>query len=602
MATDSDYWSRFWRTRLTRRRLLQTSAVTAAGLAAAGVVGCGDDEKPSGGTSTAQASPKAGGTFTGPLVGLSTGNPPSLDPQRQLSFLAQIPAAYHYSRLLKFAPGKFTDVEGVTSVQIDFSNVEGDASADVPEVVDGTTFNFKLRDNLKFHNIPPVNGRAVTADDVKHSIDIFAAESPNRGNWLAQVASVEVVDPKTFTIKLKQPFGPAFQVLFANNDGGPWVIPQELLDNKDEVGKRAIGSGPWIFDSWDPNVVIKWKKNPEYYDAPKPYMDGFNGLLIADAERILAEMKNKTYDGTLWSSDLWTRGRTELPDGQWFTGPEHVWGGAYFNFANPPFNDVRVRQALSMAIDRPGILSALDQPKATGGGSGITHVSQYDKFWIDPIKDESTFGPNAKYYKRDVAAAKALLEAAGLGDGIDIQANSSNVYGSGFGKQMEAFAASAREAGFRMNLNLGEYGGYLATTFLGDIPPNAIGLAPLQGSPIDPHNIFFSVFHPSSGRHNWGPKGAVPAAELPKANDPTPAGDAELLALWTKQAQELDPDKRADLVKDVQRMMAQSMWLVPWTGVSTAYVYQPWVKNIKLIRGYGFGAETAVDMWLDKTA
>jgi hypothetical protein len=112
---------------------------------------------------------------------------------------------------------------------------------------------------------------------------------------------------------------------------------------------------------------------------------------------------------------------------------------------------------------------------------------------------------------------------------------------------MDAVAASAEQAGFRMQLNLGEYGGYLSTTFLGDIPPNQIGLAPLIGSPIDPHNIFFSIFHPTSGRHNWGPKGPV-----------------------------------------------------PWPGVSTAYVYQPWVRNIRLIRGYGFGAETAVHLWVDK--
>jgi ABC-type transport system substrate-binding protein len=163
-------------------------------------------------------------------------------------------------------------------------------------------------------------------------------------------------------------------------------------------------------------------------------------------------------------------------------------------------------------------------------------------------------------------------------------------------------AASAGEAGFRMNLNLGEYGGYLATTFLGDIPPNAIGLAPLQGSPIDPHNIFFSIFHPSSGRHNWGPKGAVPAAELPRTGDNTPAGDAALLELWTRQAQELDVEARAEIIKDIQREMAKSMWLVPWPGVSTAYVYQPWVKGIRLIRGYAFGAETATHMWLDKEA
>jgi peptide/nickel transport system substrate-binding protein len=602
MAADSEYWSRFWRRRLSRRRLLQTTAVSAAGLAAAGVVGCGGDDEEGGtqATTTAESSPKAGGTFRSPLVGLSTGNPPSLDAQRQLTFLAQIPAAYHYSRLMKFAAGRTEEIDGATSVQIDFSNVEGDAAEDVPEIVEGTTFNFKLRDNLKFHNIAPVNGRAVTADDVKHSIDVFAAESPNRGNWLAQVDSVTVTDPQNFTIKLKQPFGPAFQVLFANNDGGPWVVPAEILDNKDVAGKTPIGSGPWIFDAWEPNVLIRWRKNPEYYDAPLPYLDVFEGSLTADPEQILANLKNDTFDGSLWSADLWTRARSELPDGQWFTGPEHVWGGAYFNFANPPFNDPRVRQALSMSIDRPGILSSLDQPKATGGGSGNTHISQYDRFWIDPINDAETFGENAKYFAYNIEEAKALLEAAGFPDGIDITANSSNIYGPGFGRQMEAVAASAGQAGFRMQLNLGEYGGYLSTTFLGDIPPNQIGLAPLQGSPIDPHNIFFSVFHPTSGRHNWGPKGPVPAAELPRANDPSPAGDAELLALWTKQAQELDEEARVELVRDVQRMMAESMYLVPWPGVSTAYVYQPWVKNIRLIRGYGFGAETAVHLWVDK--
>jgi len=254
-----------------------------------------------------------------------------------------------------------------------------------------------------------------------------------------------------------------------------------------------------------------------------------------------------------------------------------------------------------MSIDRPGILATLDKPGAVGGGAGLTHVSQYDRFWLDPIKEASEFGENAKYFAQNITEAKALLSAAGFADGVDITANSSSVYGPGFGAQMNAVAASAREAGFRMELNLGEYGGYISTTFLGDIPAGSIGLAPLMGSPIDPHNIFFTIFHPSSARHNWGPKGAVPAAELPKANDPTPAGDAELLQLWNKQAEELDTDARVELVRDVQRLMAERMWLVPWTGVSTAYVYQPWVKNIKLIRGYGFGVETAVHLWLDKS-
>ena len=92
----------------------------------------------------------------------------------------------------------------------------------------------------------------------------------------------------------------------------------------------------------------------------------------------------------------------------------------------------------------------------------------------------------------------------------------------------------------------------------------------------------------------------VPADQLPIEGDGSPAGDAALLALWSQQAAETDIDTRVELVRDVQRMMAESMYLIPWPGESTAYIFQPWVKNIQLIRGYAYGLETAVNLWLDK--
>lgn len=614
MGTESDYWSRFWRRRISRRRMMSTGALTVSGLAVAGVVGCGDDDDDGGttatgtraatATATAVATPKAGGTMSGPLVGLSTGNPPSLDAQRQLTFLAQIPAAYHYNRLLKFIPPTPGDANGVPSVPIDFSNVEGDAADAPPEVTDGTEFVFNIRDNLKFHDVAPVSGRDVTADDVKAAIDAFAAESPNRGTWLSVVSGVTVTGPKTLTITLQRPFAPAFQVLFANNDGGPWVIPPEVLEDETLSNTKPIGAGPWIFESLEAGVAIKWRKNPTYYDAPLPYLDAIDASLIADPQVILQNLKAGTFDSSLWSAELWDQGLEEMPDGQFYTGPEHVWGGAYFNFDVPPFNDKRVRQALSMAVDRQGILSALDQPGATGGGSGLTHISQYAGYWMDAINDASTFGPNAKYYQRDVAAAEALLAEAGYPNGLDLTATTSTVYGPGFGAQMEGFGNSAGEAGFRMEFNSQEYGAYISTTFFGELGENTLGLAPLMGSPMDPHSIFFTIFHPSSARHNYGPHRTpahgIPAADLPIAGDPGPAGDADLLALWNAQAAELDPDARIEAVRDVERHMAESMYLIPWPGTSTAYIFQPWVKGIQLIRGYAYGAETLPKIWLDK--
>ncbi|MCH8345311.1 MAG: ABC transporter substrate-binding protein [Chloroflexi bacterium] len=610
MAPESQYWTRFWRRRLSRRRLLQATGVSAAGLAVAGVVGCGDNGEP-GATATApaetptDAGPKMGGTLKGTLVGLSTINPPTLDSQRQLTYLAQIPAGYHYSRLVKNIPPTPQEVNGVPSIPVDFSNVEGDAAESLPEIDDtGTVFNFKIRDNLNFHDVAPVNGRPVTAEDVKLAFDLFAAESPHRGNWLTVVESVEVTGDKTLKITLRQPFGPAFQVLFGNNDGGPWIIPSEVIDSEELSNTKPIGSGPWIFDSWEPDVVMRWRKNPDYYDAPKPYIDVIENSLIGDPETILQNLSAGNLDASLWSAELWDRGLSEMPDAQFFTGPEQVWGGAFFNFGRPPFNDKRVRQALSMSIDRKGILGALDQPGAAGGG--LTHVSQFANFYVDPINDAATFGDNAKYYQRDVEGAKALLAEAGFPDGVDLTASSSSAYGPGFGAQMEAFAASAAEAGFRMELNLQEYGAYISTSFYGVMGDNELGLAPLMGSPMDPHNIFSTIFHPASARHNWGRTAdvegsdPVPADQLPIEGDGSPAGDAALLALWSQQAAETDFDTRVELVRDVQRMMAESMYLIPWPGESAAYIFQPWVKNIQLIRGYAYGLETAVNLWLDK--
>jgi ABC-type transport system substrate-binding protein len=552
-----------------------------------------------------------GGTARGPFVGTSSGTPPSLDAQRQTTFLAQIPAGYHYNRLLKVVAPEPDDVNGVPSVPIDFSEVEGDACEGVPEIVDETVFNFTLRPGLTFHDIAPVSGRAVTVDDLKASLDVFAAESPNRGTWLSQVSEVTVTGADTLSVTLRQPFAAAFQVLFANTDGGPWIIPPEVLESEELSNTRPIGAGPFIFESLTPDEQIVWVKNPNYYDAPKPYVDRVEAAITADPEVILQNLKDGNFDSGLWTASLWDRARDELPDASFYTGPEHVWGGAFFNFANPPFNDVRVRRAFSMAVDRPGVLANLDQPGAVGGGSGLTHVSQFRNFWLDAINDADTFGDSAQYFARDVDAAKALLAEAGYPDGVDLVAVTSSVYGPGYSALMETFGGSAEEAGFRItSYDYQEYGGYISTTFFGALEPFQFGLAPLMGSPMDPHNIFFSIFHPSSARHNYGPQfpnpgdttnHAIPAASLPIAGDVGPAGDGALLTLFNEQAALFDVDERTAKIHDIQRAMADSMYFVPWPGTSTAYIFNPWVKNVKLVRGYGYGAEVAPHIWIDRS-
>ena len=163
-----------------------------------------------------------------------------------------------------------------------------------------------------------------------------------------------------------------------------------------------------------------------------------------------------------------------------------------------------------------------------------------------------------------------------------------------FGDRTEALGLSAAEGGFRIEFDFGDYGGYISTTFFGDIPENELGIAPLMGAPHDPHNIFFTIFHPSSARHNWGPRGQE---DLP---DNSPAGDQTLLGLWDAQAAELDFDARVEIINDIQRNMAESMYLIPWTGYSGVTLVQPWVKNYQWARDYAPAAENLPHLWIDK--
>ena len=265
-------------------------------------------------------------------------------------------------------------------------------------------------------------------------------------------------------------------------------------------------------------------------------------------------------------------------------GGDIVFGGVSFDYSKEPWGDVRVRQALSMVMDRDGILDVTDQ---TGQRLWQTAIPSIAPFSLNPTGDE--VGPNAKYFQHNVEEARSLLDAGGSGNGLPLRAISSPVYGPGFGQRMELVLSSIADAGFQGEIENVEYGTYITTVYYGDLPDDASGIAiaPLKGTSTDPDDVFFTNYHPLSARHNYGP-GPGDISE-----------NSELLNLFDSQRVELDFDARLEQINDIQRLMADFMYIVPWPGQSAIQGAQSYMRDYWPRGGYGAGTSYIADGWKD---
>ena len=157
-----------------------------------------------------------------------------------------------------------------------------------------------------------------------------------------------------------------------------------------------------------------------------------------------------------------------------------------------------------------------------------------------------------------------------------------------FGPQIEMLLDSARSAGFDSSLIPLEYGTYLTTVFRGNFPDDSSGVAlgPLKVG-IDPDEVLFSVYHWQSDRHNWGP------------GPGSPAGDTAWLEAFNRQRVEQDRAARVAQLHDLQREMAERMYVVPWTSPSEMWLRGEWVHDLHVRGGLGVGREVAPYAWLD---
>ncbi|TYB84545.1 hypothetical protein FQ320_21890 [Oceaniovalibus sp. ACAM 378] len=268
------------------------------------------------------------------------------------------------------------------------------------EAVDPLTWRFNLRDGVTFHD-----GTPFTAEDVKFTLDYILAPDSVYGSKsrIGQIESTAVVDEHTVEITTTVPFP---TLIIGLSD-----IPIEPKHYVEKVGREAMiaapmGTGPFVFESWVPGDRYALTANPDYWQgAPKvegvlfrqiPEASTRAASLIAGENQIIEEIPIDIIPQIEQSEDVSVQG-VETTVGLLLT----------FDTRNPPYDDVRVRRALNMAVNKPLIFDRLLQ------GKGAVLKGQ--------MLTSNTFGfnPDLEEIPQDLEAAKALLEEAGYADGFD---------------------------------------------------------------------------------------------------------------------------------------------------------------------------------------
>src|ERR671931_391987 len=322
------------------------------------------------------------------------------------------------------------------------------------EAPDDLTYVFHLRRGVTWHNKPPLNGRELVADDVKFTFDRFLSEKANvLRDQLEPVERVEVVDRYTVKFVLKEPF--VWLPTRLADTSGMWIIAPEVVEKFGDLKKpeSAIGTGPFILERYEPNVKTVFKRNPAYFLKDQPYIDGVEWLVLEDESTGLAMYRTGQIDcgpAAYWSvrqQDLESVKQSH-PHLVYQDFLSNVTSGITMRTDQPPFNDVRVRRAISHALDRQGIIEAV-----AGRGEPTPAIGRGLTEWSLPVDQ---LGPGAKYYQYDPKEARRLLAEAGYPKGFKTQLAVTNGLGRDQVDDAQLVQRFLKEVGIEAELKIQE--------------------------------------------------------------------------------------------------------------------------------------------------
>ena len=418
------------------------------------------------------------------------------------------------------------------------------------EQPDAKTYVFRLRRGVKWHD-----GVEFTAADVAATFDWVIEERFSPADILRQIQTVEQPDPYTLKVTLREP---SLGFLAGLADQNTLIAPKHAIDAKFDFSKSAVGTGAFKLQSYQPNNDSRWVKHADYWQSGRPYPDGarqFYNLdqaastaaFVAGKADLLASADKAELDGVL----------KQRPDARFLGQIAGYTLPLYLRVDRPPFNDVRVRRAMHLAVDRQALLKtatfgegSIDPPFVPGWRTGLALP-----------QEELLAMPGYRQPKdQDRAEAKRLLAEAGYANGLSfkLEYNSQGIAPPRIAVGVEP---SLKAVGLNVELEPLETGLSNKREREGDFDAAAF---------VTVSDNFARLYE-----YNHS-KGSMNSAHI---------ADPKLDQLIDAFNAALTEAERRRTAQEMQRYMLDQVYSIPTVNLAAFGLWQPWVKDYILSHG-----------------
>jgi peptide/nickel transport system substrate-binding protein len=440
---------------------------------------------------------------------------------------------------------------------------------------DKKTLTFKLRKDVKWHD-----GKPFTSADVKCTFDLLMGKSQQkfrqnpRKSWYDQVNSVTTNGDYEASFNLKRP-QPALLSLLAS--GYTPMYPCHV--SPAEMRTKPIGTGPFKFVEFKANESIKLTKNPDYFKKGLPYLDGIEFTIVPNRSTAILGFVSGKFDMTFpteVSIPLLKDVKSQAPNAVCVVEPSNVATNIIINSSAPPFDNLDIRRALALAIDRKPFISILFEGQADIGGTMQPAPAGLWEMPKEMLEAIPGYGPDINANREQ---ARKLMQKAGYGPDKHLQIKVSTRNIPIYRDPAIILIDQIKNIYIDAELDVVDTAQWFPKVARKDY---SLGLN-LTGNAVDePDQPFYENYSCESERNY------------------TNYCNREIEKLFDQQSAETDVDKRKKLVWEIDKKLQEDVARPIIFHSRTGTCWQPYVKNVTVMSNSSYNGYRYEDVWMDK--